>query len=123
MIAVQPTLLLLFVLPPPSAGTLGVAARYRASARRAANRREAPVMQNVVGNAVLTDERKHLLARPVEQRIYLDELVVWIDCCSADAGALVRLIRTQTRDPCGGAPEGALKRLNFAYRAARAPCR
>ena len=113
MIMMQPTLLLLFVLPPPSAGTLGVAGRDSAGARGTADRCEAAIMQTIVGNAVLTDERKRPLACPVEQGIHLDQLVMCIDGSKQDVGAFVRLILTQTRDPRGSACEGALERLTL----------
>src|SRR5208282_369432 len=117
----QPALLLLFLLPPPSPGAFRLAGRDGTRARCAADRRETAVMQGIAGNAVLADEREHPLARPVEQRIYLDQPVMRIDRSKGDAGALVRLIRAQTRDPRGGACEGALEWLDLAYRAARAP--
>src|SRR2546428_601358 len=72
----QPALLFFILLPPPSPGTLGLAECDGARARCAADRREVAVMQTVVGNAVLADEREHPLTRPVEQRIYLDQPVM-----------------------------------------------
>ncbi len=74
----EPALLSLFLLPPPSSGTLGLARRDGACAWCATDRHEAEVVQTVVGNAVVADEREHLLACPVEQRADLDQPVMRI---------------------------------------------
>ena len=84
----QAAFLLLFLLPPPSPGALGLSARHRTRARRAADRHEALVMQGIVGNAVLADEREDLLAGPVEQRVDLDQPVMRIDGCPSLCGKI-----------------------------------
>src|SRR6516165_1540316 len=116
----QPALLFLLLLPPPPAGALGFARCDGARTWSAANRREAAVVQGIVGNVMLPDERAHAFARPVEQRAYLDQPMMWVDGGKGDAGALVRLIGAQARDPCGGTCEGPLEGLYLAYRTARA---
>ena len=113
MTAVQPAFLR-FPLPPPSAGELGLAGPDCTGARCAADRRKAPVVQGIVGNAVFADERENPLARPVEQRVDLDQPMMRIDNGKRDAGALMRLIGAQAGDPCRGPREGAPERLDLA---------
>jgi hypothetical protein len=83
----QPALLLLFLLPPPSSGALGLARRNGPRARCATDRCETGIMPGTAGNVVLADKREYLLARPVEQWIYLDQPVMWID--RSKGGALL----------------------------------
>ena len=117
----QPAFLFLFLLPPPSPGALGLARCNGPRARSAADRREAAVMQTVVGDVVLADEREHTLTRPVKQWVDFDQPVIRIEGSKGNACALVRLIRAQARDPSSGASEGALEWLDLAHPAACAP--
>jgi hypothetical protein len=81
------------LLPPPPAGALRLARLDRTRARSATDRQKAPVVQIVVGDGVLADEREDPLARPVEQGIHLDEPIMRIDRSKGDAGALIGLVR------------------------------
>jgi len=112
-----------FLFPPPSAGALGLAGSDRASARCAADRQEASVMQRIGGNAVLGDERENPLTGPVEQRVNLDQPVMRINSGKRDADALIRLIGAQAGDPCGGSRKCTPERFHLADRAARFPSR
>src|SRR6202790_223531 len=76
---VEPTLLFLVLLPPPSAGALGLAGRHRAGARFTADRQEAAVMKWVVGNASVVQVGDHSVTCPIEQRVDLDELILLIN--------------------------------------------
>src|SRR3954464_169964 len=75
VVAVQSAFLFFVLFPPPAAGALGLARRHRARAGRAADREEAAIVQLVVGNIVLADELEDALARPVQQRIDLEQMV------------------------------------------------
>jgi hypothetical protein len=112
---------LLFLLPPPSPGALRLSWSHGARAWCAADPREAAVMQSIVGNVVLADECDHLLARPVEQRIDLDQPVMGRNNSKRDASAFIRLIGAQSGDPNDGAREGPPERLDLAHRAAGVP--
>src|SRR5262245_56745529 len=122
MTMMQPALLLLFVLPPPSTGTLALSGRHCAGAGGAADRQEALVMQRAVGNVVLADECEHLLAGPVEQRVHLDQAELRIDGRKRDAGTVVRLVGAQSRDPSGGSGEGTPEWSDLAHSAAGVAC-
>src|SRR6202790_2788405 len=117
----EPALLFLVLLPPPSAGALGLAGRPRAGARFTADRQEATVMKWVVGNASVVQVGDHSVTCPIEQRVDLDELVLLIDRGAGDQYAIGRLIGAHTRDPCDGASKRTTERLDFAGRAARMP--
>src|SRR6202790_1472875 len=117
----EPTLLFLVLLPPPSAGALGLAGRHRAGARFTADRQEAALMKWVVGNASFVRGGDQLITCPIEQRVDLDELILLINRCAGDQCAVGRLIGAHTRDPCDGASKRTTERLDFAGRAARMP--
>src|SRR6202051_3290011 len=118
---VEPTLLFLVLLPPPSAGALGLAGRNRAGARFAADRQEAAVMKWIVGNASVVHVGDHSVTCPIEERVDLDELILLIDRGAGDKCAIGRLIGAHTRDPCDGASKRTAERLDFAGRGARLP--
>src|ERR1700686_2429130 len=118
---VEPTLLFLVLLPPPSAGALGLAGRHRAGARFTADRQEAAVMKWVVGNASVMQVGDHSVTCPIEQRVDLDELILLIDRGAGDQCAIGRLIGAHTRDPCDGASKRTTERNDFAGRAACMP--
>jgi hypothetical protein len=59
----QPALLFRPLFPPPSSGALGFAGSKRAGAGGAADRQEAAIMQPIVRNAVVADERDHPLVQ------------------------------------------------------------
>src|SRR6202521_824420 len=76
---VEPALLFIVLLPPPSAGALGLAGRHRAGARFTADRQEAAVMKWVVGNASVVQVGDHSVTCPIDQRVGGDELMFGID--------------------------------------------
>src|ERR1700692_1242592 len=117
----EPALLFLVLLPPPSAGALGLAGRHRAGARFTADRQEAAVMKWVVGNASVVQVGNHSVTCPIEQRVDLDKLILLIDRGAGDQCAVGRLIGAHTRDPCDGASKRTTERLDFAGPAARMP--
>src|SRR5262249_55149672 len=77
--AVQATLLLVFLLPPPAASPLMLARLHGACAGRAADREETFIVQCVVWDAVVVDEGDHALTGPVEERIELDQAARVVD--------------------------------------------
>src|SRR5271167_1235507 len=109
----------LFLLPPPSPGALRLSGGHGARTWCAADRSEALVMQSMVGNVVLTDERDHLLAAPVEQRIDFDQPVTGSDDRKGGGDTLIGLIRAQAGDPRDRAREGPPQRFGLAHGAAR----
>ena len=115
----QPAFLFFFLFPPPAAGALGLARRDRARAGRAADREEAAIVQPIVGNIVLADEIKDAFARPVQQRIDLEQSDTPdrarhtpYRARSADCSARSPVIQAD------GFRERAPQRLDFAHRAA-----
>src|SRR5258708_38999869 len=72
---VEPALLFLVLLPPPSTGTLGLAGRYGAGARLTADRQDAAVMKGVVGNVSVAHEAGYSVAGPIRQRDYLGKMM------------------------------------------------
>src|SRR5262249_25055105 len=105
---VQAALLLVVLLPPPTAGALALARLDRARAGRAAGRQEALIVQRIDRNAVLAHERGDALARPVVQRIDLDEPAHGVECRIGRRGTLQGLLGAQTGDPAGCAVERAI---------------
>src|ERR1700730_1568298 len=118
---VEPAFRFLVLLPPPSAGALGLAGGHRAGARFPADRQEGAVMKWVVGNASVVHVGDHSVTCPIEQRVDLDELILLIDRGTGDQCAVGRLIGAHTSDPCAGASKRTTERLDFAGRAARMP--
>ena len=58
---VRPALDGLFLLPPPSPAALRLSGSHGARTWSAADRNEAAVVERMIGNVVLTDERGDLL--------------------------------------------------------------
>ena len=71
----QAAFFLLIFFPPPAAGALRFAHANGTRAGRAADRGKSPVMQGVVGNAVVGDIARHLARAPIGERIDFDEAV------------------------------------------------
>ena len=68
---------------------------------------------------MVPDEAYELAARPVEQRVDLEDALARIDRRVGHRGALGGLFRPQAGDPRDGPGKGATERLQFAHRAAR----
>jgi len=109
----------LLLLPPPSSGALGFSGSYGARARCAADRSEAAVVQNMIGNVVLADERNHLFTRPIEQWVDFDQPVARRDDRKGGGDTLIGLIGTQAGDPRDSARERPPEWFDLAHGAAR----
>src|SRR6476659_6804498 len=99
---VQAACLLSLLLPPPASGALMLIGADGAGAGRAADRGEAAVMQRVVGNVFTRDKLDDALARPVEQRIDLDQIARAIMLGEMRVRAFDRLFDAQAGDPSIG---------------------
>ena len=118
----QPALFLLVSLPPPSSGALRLTGRDGARARGAADRRDNPGHGACCRECrVCPNERDDLVARPVKQRVHLDDAIVVIDRRECNRGAFLGLVSAQPRDPCGRSRERSSKWLDLAYRTAVVP--
>jgi len=102
------------VLPPPAPGPLGLAGTDGTGAGLAADRDETPLVQRVERDAVLAGEGQSLVARPVEQRVELDQVALAVDLGEGDAATRSRLVGPQPGDPGCGAGERAAERLDLA---------
>jgi hypothetical protein len=121
MLGVKPTLLFVFLFPPPSAGALGLAGCNGACARRAADREKTAAMQWIMRNAAVAHVRDHPIARPIEQWVHFGELIVVLDGSAGDRRPVMGLVRAQPSDPSRTASQGASERLDFAHCAAGMP--
>ena len=93
------TLLVFWILPPPSAGADVLALTYGARTRLAAYRRIALVVQFIVRHTVLTNVLPHIVLAPSCQRIDLYQTVVDIPLNHVDIASGYRLRCTQTANP------------------------
>src|SRR5690348_9109159 len=118
MALMQAALLLALLFPPPAAGALDLAGRDGARARSAADGGKAFGVQGVDRNVALAGETQHRLARPIEERIELENAAVPIDTHQADVAARVRLAGPDARNPGRGAGQCAIERLDLANVAA-----
>src|SRR5258708_296506 len=115
----QPALNGLFLFPPPSPGALRLSGSHGARTWCAADRSEAAVVESMIGNVVLTDERDHLLAARVEQRIDFDQPVTGSHDRKRGGDTLIGLIRAQAGDPRDSSREGPPEWFDLAHGAAR----
>src|SRR5277367_5333197 len=74
----QAAFLFLRLLPPPAPGTLRLTRHDGASARRAADRQKAALMQRIGRHVVGVHEFAHAFTRPIEQRIDLDQIALFV---------------------------------------------
>src|SRR5579863_5531886 len=112
-------LLVVRVLPPPAAGARVLAGLDRAGAGRAADRREALVVQRVHRHAVLLGVGAHLLHGPGDEGVYLrDPVVRGVDLDLGALGARHRLPAAQAREPGVEVGERAAERLHLSDAAA-----
>src|ERR1044071_4900106 len=103
------------LFPPPAARALIFPGLDRAGARRAADARESLIMQLVVRHFMSGDVVPDLLARPVRQRIDLDDAAVLrVDFYPARLGAGDRLLAAHTGHPGIQTGECPFERLHFA---------
>lgn len=117
----QAALFLLRLLPPPAPGAFRLARRHRAGAWRAADRQKTAVMRQVVRNLLRVYEVSGLLPRPVEQRVYFDQVVLLIERNEREVGAVDGLVATNAGDPCRAAVENARQWCDLADRATVQP--
>ena len=75
-------------------------------------------MQRIDRNVVVAGEAQHRFARPIEQRVELENAAVPIDVDQADFAARLRLSGPDAGDPGRGAGERAVERLDLANMAA-----
>src|SRR5579862_3206660 len=75
----QAAFLFLRLLPPPAPGTLRLTGHDGAGARRAADRQKAPLMQRIAWHVVGAHEFARAVARPIEQRIDLDQTALFVE--------------------------------------------
>src|SRR5262249_9675773 len=71
--AMQPALLGIGLLPPPAAGAGALAGGDGARAGRAADRREAAIVEGVVRHVVLADVAPDLFLGPIDERVDLEQ--------------------------------------------------
>ena len=114
----QAAFLLVFLFPPPAAGAFRFTGLDGARTGRAADGEKAAVMQHVVGNVFGVNEGDVVVARPVEQRIDLDELARAVDFSERRLLTLRRPIAAQAGDPCACAFQRAPERHDLAHAAA-----
>jgi len=75
-------------------------------------------MQRVVWNAALAHVRDDLIASPIEERIYFDELITVLDRSGDCRRAVTGLLCTQPGNPPRSASQSASERLDLARCAA-----
>src|ERR1700724_2360053 len=113
----QTAFLFLRLLPPPAPGTLRLTRHNGAGAGRATDREKAALMERIAWHVVGAHEFARALARPIEQRIDLDETALFVEQSSQYLGAVGGLIGAQPGDPGGAAVERPRQRRDFADRA------
>ena len=106
------------LFPPPPPSVLRLSGFDSTRAGDAADRSEPAIVQGMIGNVVLADERHHPLAGPIEQRIDPDHAVTGRDDGKRSADTHNRLIRPQACDPGDRVCERASERLDPADGAA-----
>src|SRR5262249_60146375 len=94
----------------------GLAGAHRARARRAADREKALLVQRIDRHLMFAGERRDRLARPVGQRVELEEAARAIGLDEVDAATLRRLVGAQAGDPAAPAGECTRQRLSPAAR-------
>jgi hypothetical protein len=95
----QTALFLLIFLPPPTPGTLRLADANRAGAGGAADRRKSAIVQDIVGNTVVSDVTRKVLPAPISERIDFDKPVLLVDFGERGAAPVLRLFGAKSGDP------------------------
>jgi len=96
---VQSAFGLAFVFPPPAAGAFRFARCDSARAGRAADGEKAAGMQFIDRYVVRAREVDRALARPVVERVDLDQAVRTIETGKFDSSAMLGLVGAQAGDP------------------------
>ena len=103
---------------PARSGSPGASARVQGAQPM---ERKPLVMQAVVGDCLIAHEGRHALARPIQQRVELQQTMLRIDRGEAQHGAIGRLLGAQPGHPSAGARKGAPQRLDLAQPATALP--
>src|SRR5579862_9337147 len=114
---VQAAFLFLRLLPPPAPGTLRLTRHDGAGTRRAADRQKTALMQRAAWHVVGAHEFARAVARPIEQRIDLDQTALFVEQSGRQLRAVGGLIGAQPGDPGGGAVERPRQRRDLTDRA------
>src|SRR5580704_13659138 len=101
----QAAFLFLRLLPPPAPGTLRIARHDGAGARRTADRQEAALMERIVWHVVGANEFARAFARPIEQRVDLEQTARFVEQSRQYLRPVGGLIGAQPSDPGGAAVE------------------
>src|SRR3954454_23441436 len=117
----QAAFLLLIFFPPPAASTFRLAKANGARARRAPDRREATVVQDVVGDAIIGNVVGDLLRRPIGKWIDFDEIMRLVEFGERRRAAMMGLFGAQSGHPGARARKRAAQRLALANCAASLP--
>src|SRR5258708_35726443 len=113
----QAAFLFLRLLPPPAPGTLRLARHDGAGAGRAIARQKAALMQGIARHVVGAHEFARAVARPIEQRIDLDQTALFVEQRRQQLGAVGGLVGAQPGDPGGAAIKRPRQRRDFTNRA------
>src|SRR5580700_523330 len=111
---VQAAFLVLRLLPPPAPGALRLARHDGAGARRTADRQKAALMQRIARHDVGAHEFARAFARPVEQRIDLEQTALFVEQSRQYLRTVGGLIGAQPSDPGSAAIERPRQRHDLA---------
>src|ERR1700681_3196262 len=114
---VQAAFLFLRLPPPPAPGTLRLARHDGAGARCTTDRQKAALMQRIAWHVVGTHEFERAFARPIEQRIDLDQAALRVVQRRQYLRAVRGLIGAQPGDPGNAAVKRPRQRRDLADRA------
>src|SRR5688572_7587918 len=115
---VQPALLRVRMLPPPPAGALVLPRLHCPCARTATDAGISAIVQRVVRHVLFSNVLPHIFARPVDERVHLDESVPFVPLDLVHRRACDRLLPPQAGHPGIETGERAAQRLHFADAAA-----
>src|SRR5215472_614922 len=121
MTGVEPAFGLLLLFPPPAPGAFGLTGSHCAGTRRTADREKALVVQSVVRNAMVANERDNAVARPIEQRVHLDYPILGINPGISHRCPIGGLVGAQSGDPGRSAGQCTTEQRHLAYSTAGEP--
>src|SRR5690349_17794021 len=107
------------MLPPPAACPFVFAGLNRSGTRRATDAWIPAIVQRVIRHVALADVLPHFVVRPLDERIYFDEIVRLVPFDLVHGCACDRLLATQSRDPRIETGQRAPQRLHLANAAAQ----